>query len=725
MVLERLFVTSAPSAAREWVKPQRVDYLPLDDELAVVRLLAALPRCLSRSADATLVVGDRDAIVRAGTLGSLTHRVPRRFRASEELLWRVTFALPLELVRCPDAVFGLVVKGYAPARLPEPTLATLAALSEPWPVGPRNAFLLNTAALRRAAALGTVIAVTGSSTVAPAIAAAANGTLVAPCQVQSTTGATTSSAPTALTVVQSSCSGEPTFAAAKSAAPQKGKDSIAHLTSKPVSLVGHAPSARHRHDSSKKADHAPKSGPHPARATSPVPSTKSSAGPSPASSAGTSGTGPGSEATAPPSAAARLAVATANAAGNTDTRFGIVMSSGRMSRLSPVAPGRLESGPPASLVGTIGHVPQGTHLSTSGADNGHGKAPVRGAHPLGAGGGGAAAPKPTPAPSSDSESGSGSGSSLTPGTNPFTAGANSLFSKLAGLYSQTDQPPAFLIPIYKKAGAKYHIPWDVLAAINSVETDFGRNVNTSSAGAIGWMQFMPSTWAQYGVAIDHSGPPNPYNPADAIFAAARYLAANGGGTHVSQAIYAYNHAQWYVDEVLARAALISAHAQGGLINPFPLGWVPNRLDMGYDGTFTGAILAPFSGTITYAARSFSNWGGYLELKADKPIPGLPSDTLYFAEGLAPSVKTGEHVGAGQLIAVPAQSPYGDAYNTTSGGAGQIEWGVASPGLVGTPTNPLVESGVSHPANVVIGFAIWVVKNLDLAPPSQIDHAGHA
>jgi hypothetical protein len=292
------------------------------------------------------------------------------------------------------------------------------------------------------------------------------------------------------------------------------------------------------------------------------------------------------------------------------------------------------------------------------------------------------------------------------------------------MYSHLDQPPPFLIPIYKKAGAKYHIPWSVLAAINSVETDYGRNVNTSSAGAIGWMQFMPSTWAQYGVAVDHSGPPNPYNPADAIFSAAKYLAANGGAKNIRQAIFAYNHAQWYVDEVMGRALVIRDHTQGGLISPFPLGWVPNRLDMGYDGTFTGAIVAPFSGTITYAARSFSNWGGYIELKADHAIPGLESDTLYFAEGLAPAAKTGQHVTAGQVIAVAAPSPYGDAYATTSGGAGQIEWGPASPGVVGTPTNPLAES-TSRPANIVINFALWVIKNLGLTPPSQTSHAGYA
>ncbi len=68
----------------------------------------------------------------------------------------------------------------------------------------------------------------------------------------------------------------------------------------------------------------------------------------------------------------------------------------------------------------------------------------------------------------------------------------------------------------------------MLAAINEVETDYGRDLSVSSAGAEGWMQFLPSSWAQYGVDANGDGFKDPYNPADAIFAAARYLRAAGG-----------------------------------------------------------------------------------------------------------------------------------------------------------------------------------------------------
>jgi hypothetical protein len=113
--------------------------------------------------------------------------------------------------------------------------------------------------------------------------------------------------------------------------------------------------------------------------------------------------------------------------------------------------------------------------------------------------------------------------------------------------------PPFLLPIYQSCGTEYGIPWQVLAGINKIETAFGTNLNVSSAGAEGWMQFIPSTWSAYGVDANNDGRKDPYNPVDAICAAARYLRAAGGDKNLRQAIYAYNHADWYVDEVLLYA----------------------------------------------------------------------------------------------------------------------------------------------------------------------------
>lgn len=116
--------------------------------------------------------------------------------------------------------------------------------------------------------------------------------------------------------------------------------------------------------------------------------------------------------------------------------------------------------------------------------------------------------------------------------------------------------PPFLLPIYQAAGMQYGVPWQILAAINEIETDYGRNLSVSSAGALGWMQFMPSSWEAYGVDANGDGIKDPYNPVDAIFAAGRYLKAAGADEDLERAIFAYNHADWYVQSVLLRARLI-------------------------------------------------------------------------------------------------------------------------------------------------------------------------
>jgi hypothetical protein len=116
--------------------------------------------------------------------------------------------------------------------------------------------------------------------------------------------------------------------------------------------------------------------------------------------------------------------------------------------------------------------------------------------------------------------------------------------------------PPFLIPIYQAAGIEYQVPWQVLAAINEIETDYGRNLSVSTAGAVGWMQFLPSTFKRYAVDANGDGVADPYNPVDAIFTAARYLHAAGASQNLAQAIFAYNHAGWYVQSVLLRAKLI-------------------------------------------------------------------------------------------------------------------------------------------------------------------------
>jgi len=118
--------------------------------------------------------------------------------------------------------------------------------------------------------------------------------------------------------------------------------------------------------------------------------------------------------------------------------------------------------------------------------------------------------------------------------------------------------PLSMSPLYNRL---YHsaaatcpgLSWTVLAAIGQVESGHGRNTSTSSAGAMGPMQFLPSTFASYAVDGDHDGKTDIMDPADSIYTAANYLCANGagqGGNALSNAIWHYNHAGWYVQLVL-------------------------------------------------------------------------------------------------------------------------------------------------------------------------------
>ncbi len=105
--------------------------------------------------------------------------------------------------------------------------------------------------------------------------------------------------------------------------------------------------------------------------------------------------------------------------------------------------------------------------------------------------------------------------------------------------------------------------WTLLAALGQVESGHGRNNGPSSAGAIGPMQFMPATFASYGVDGDGDGRADAWNPADAIPSAAGYLCASGlddTDAGVRAALLAYNHAEWYVELVLTTERAISARA---------------------------------------------------------------------------------------------------------------------------------------------------------------------
>jgi hypothetical protein len=123
--------------------------------------------------------------------------------------------------------------------------------------------------------------------------------------------------------------------------------------------------------------------------------------------------------------------------------------------------------------------------------------------------------------------------------------------------------PGDHLNLYRRAALTCRgLPWTVLAAIGSVESSHGRTSapgvrsGANFAGAMGPMQFLAETWAAYGVDADGSGAADVYHSTDAVFGAAKYLCHSGAGdpTTLAKAIWAYNHADWYVADVLSRAA---------------------------------------------------------------------------------------------------------------------------------------------------------------------------
>jgi hypothetical protein len=118
--------------------------------------------------------------------------------------------------------------------------------------------------------------------------------------------------------------------------------------------------------------------------------------------------------------------------------------------------------------------------------------------------------------------------------------------------------PSNYLALFKESAAKYcpGMSWTVLAAIGQIESGDGANDGPSSAGALGPMQFLPTTWAEWGIkGFGQTGKPDIMNPLDAVPSAAQLLCAAGAGNlaGLPQAIFAYNHANWYVAEVLALA----------------------------------------------------------------------------------------------------------------------------------------------------------------------------
>jgi transglycosylase-like protein with SLT domain/peptidase M23-like protein len=226
----------------------------------------------------------------------------------------------------------------------------------------------------------------------------------------------------------------------------------------------------------------------------------------------------------------------------------------------PEAPTAAEPGEPAPVAPEPGGVKAGSALDASEAADEPAGGVRRNQGLGGAEGGGAISAPSATAGDQPQEDGPDGGLRFSEGGAPTTANPSTTIAPFGpapigvpNFVIDSFEIPPFLLPIYQACGTEYGIPWEVLASINKIETAFGTNLNISSAGAMGWMQFMPSSWEEYGLDANGDGRKDPYNPVDAICAAAHYLKVAGGTANLYDAIFAYNHADWYVQEVLLYA----------------------------------------------------------------------------------------------------------------------------------------------------------------------------
>ena len=135
--------------------------------------------------------------------------------------------------------------------------------------------------------------------------------------------------------------------------------------------------------------------------------------------------------------------------------------------------------------------------------------------------------------------------------------------------------PGPYLSLYMQAGIASGLPWQLLAAVGKVECDHGQSPDPSctqegvenQAGAGGPMQFLATTWNQYGLDADDDGQADRWDPVDAIFSAANYLKASGAPSNEQAALYAYNHSETYVQQVLAWANLYADTGPGSTTDP--------------------------------------------------------------------------------------------------------------------------------------------------------------
>jgi cell wall-associated NlpC family hydrolase len=266
-------------------------------------------------------------------------------------------------------------------------------------------------------------------------------------------------------------------------------------------------------------------------------------------------------------------------------------------------------------------------------------------------------------------------------------------------------PPTMLALYQEAAAACAGLPWTVLAAIGTVESDNGQSdlpgvhSGANSAGAEGPMQFEPSTFTEYDEPVPPGGanPPSPYDPTDAVYAAARDLCANGAanGGNLSAAIYAYNHSSSYVSQVLAlaqsygqsTAQTVATGTAGGVAVDWALAqvgtpyiWGGETPGVGFDcsGLVQAAYKVAGIGLPRVAQDQYDSTA-----KLGSGDPTEPGDLLFFGGGPTDVTHVGIYVGDGQMVDAPH-----------SGADVRVE---ATPTAPGAPWGGDVLVGVTDPA----------------------------
>jgi cell wall-associated NlpC family hydrolase len=235
-------------------------------------------------------------------------------------------------------------------------------------------------------------------------------------------------------------------------------------------------------------------------------------------------------------------------------------------------------------------------------------------------------------------------------------------------------PPAMLALYQEAAVTCPGLPWTVLAAIGTIESDNGTSTlpgvsaGQNAAGAMGPMQMLGPTFAAYDTPVPPGGasPPSPYDPTDAVYAAARMLCANGAanGADLSAAVFVYNHASWYVAEVLdlaqsygqSQAQTVAAGTAGGIALDWALAQVCTPYVWGGETPGAGFDCSGLTQAAYRVAGIALPRAAQEQYDAGPPVPAgaplEPGDLLFFGLGPDDVTHVGIYVGGGQMVDAP-------------------------------------------------------------------------